>query len=296
MGFVELDDDTTKKLIYGQEPAPSKKLISFENVEVGEETKEKLVIPNKARYAIVYTVQMSTETMKYGPTVLGSLTTGLSYTKLYLILSQLHEFIRSLGYNSYGPSQFNGLGIYPAMAVMAGLGEESRLNRLITPEYGPMVRETFLLTDLPVAPTKPINFGVMEFCKTCKRCAQMCPSKSLSMDTLPSWEVKGKWNNPGHRAYFENSVTCRNYWQQCGTNCGICFSVCPYASSDDATIHKLWQATTATTSTMNPIIADGNRAAYPAELGQPMKNPEDWWKNENLAEMGIDTRRGGRNI
>ncbi|MDA8226737.1 MAG: twin-arginine translocation signal domain-containing protein [Desulfitobacterium hafniense] len=133
VGFVELNPETTRKLIYNQEPAPSKKSIVFENVDVGYEDKDKLVIPDKARWAITFTVQMSTETMKYGPTTLGSLTTGLSYTRMWLINSQLHEFIRALGYNSYGASQFNGLGIAPAMAIMGGLGELSRLNRMITP-------------------------------------------------------------------------------------------------------------------------------------------------------------------
>lgn len=296
IGFVELNPETTQKLIYGQEPAPSKKAIVFENVEIGYEDKDKLVIPDKARWAITFTIQMSTETMKYGPTVLGSQTTGLSYTRMWTIYSQLHEFIRGLGYNSYGASQFNGLGIAPAMAVMGGLGEMSRLNRIITPEYGPMVRTVFLVTDLPLQQSKPINFGVMDFCKDCKTCADMCPSKALSLDRDPTWQTRGDWNNPGHKAYFEDSVKCRNYWNQCGTNCGICFSVCPYSVDDEASLHRIIKGTIANTSAFNGILVAADRVAFPAIPEQPIKNPEDWWKNENLAEMGIDTRRGGRNI
>ncbi|WP_019851504.1 reductive dehalogenase [Desulfitobacterium sp. PCE1] len=296
VGFVELETETTRKLVYQEEPAPTKKPIVFENIDVGYEDEKKLVIPEKARYAIVYTVQMSTETMKYGPTVLGSLTTSLSYTRLYTIYAQLHEFIRALGYHSYGATALNGFGIGPAFAVMAGLGELSRLNRIITPEYGPMVRVAVLTTDLPLAPTKPINFGVMDFCKDCKTCAEMCPSKALSMDRDPSWEIKGEWNNPGHRAYFEDSVLCRNYWNQCGTNCGICFSVCPYAVDDDASLHRIVKGTIASTSMFNSVLVAADRMAFPAQPEQPLKNPEDWWKDTNLAEMGIDTRRGGRRI
>lgn len=297
VGFVELDENTTMKLVYNQEPAPSKKSIVFENVDEGFEEKERLVIPKKARWVIVFNVQMSGETMKRGPTVLGSLTTGLTYTRMWDILFQLHGFLRALGWQSYGPSQFNGLGIYPAFAVMAGLGELSRLNRLITPEYGPMVRETILITDLPVAPTKPIEFGVMRFCQDCMICADMCPSKTLSFDRAPSWEVRGPWNNPGHRAYFENSVTCRNYWNMVGTNCGICFAVCPYAQEDKASIHSIWQATAAVTPALNGIIKRGSQAAYPAEFGgKPIKDPEAWWRNTNMAEYGIDTMEGGRTL
>ncbi|KUO49007.1 MAG: reductive dehalogenase [Desulfitibacter sp. BRH_c19] len=297
VGFVELEPETTRKLVYAEEPKSVKKPILFENVDVGYEDEKKLVIPDKARYTIVYTVQMSNETMKYGPTVLGSQTTTLSYTRLWTILTQIHEFIYGLGYNSYGPTTSNGFGIAPAFGVMAGLGELSRLNRVITPEYGPMVRLTALTTDLPLAPTKPINFGVMDFCKDCMTCAEMCPSKALSLDRDPSWEGRGPWNNPGgHRAYYEDSVKCREFQADCGTNCGICFSSCPYAVDDDASLHRIVKGTIASTSVFNSLLVAGDHKAFPAQSGKPMKDPEGWWKNENLAEMGIDTRRGGRKI
>ena len=295
-GFVELDENTVK-LIYSQEPAPSKRTILFEDVEEGFEEKDRLVIPRRARWVVVFTVQMSGETMKRSPTQLGSLTTTLSYTRMWNTLAMAHEFIRALGWQSYGPTEFNGLGIYPAFAVLAGLGEMSRLNRLITPEYGPMVRATIFITDLPLAPTKPIDFGVMRFCRDCMICAATCPSKSLSFDQEPTWQVRGPWNNPGHKAYFENSVTCRNYWNECGTNCGICFANCPYAQEDKATLHAILKATTSTTSVFNGIIKRGSDFVYPAEFdGNPIKDPEAWWRNTNLPEYGIDTMQGGRKL
>ncbi len=296
VGFVLLEETTTKKLIYAEEPAPSKKKIEFEDVEVGYEEENRLVIPNKAKYVIAFTIQMSTETMKYGPTVLGSSTTTLSYVRLHNIIRQTQEFLRALGYQGYAASTTNGLGIAPAFAVLAGLGEMSRLNRLITPEHGPMVRCSQIVTDLPLAPSKPIDFGVMRFCKTCKTCAEMCPSGALSMDEEPTWDVKGPWNNPGHKAYFEDSVKCRNYWNTCGTNCGVCFSVCPYAADDEASFHRIAKATIATTGLLNTTLVAADRKAFPAVKGEPMKDPEGWWQNENLAELGIDTRVGGKDI
>jgi epoxyqueuosine reductase len=294
VGFVELDENTIK-LIYNQEPAPSKLPISFEDVDEGGEQKDKLVIPNKAKWVVVFNMQMSGETLKRAPTVLGSLTTSLTYTRMWNTLFMAHEFIRALGYQSYGPTQTNGLGIYPAMAVMAGLGELSRLNRLITPEYGPMVRETMFITDLPLAPTKPIDFGVMRFCKDCMICATQCPSKSLSLDREPTWDVRGPWSNPGHKAYFENSVTCRNQWNTVGTNCGICFASCPYAQQDKASLHQIIKATTSTTSLLNPFIKRATDFVYPAEWdGNPIKDPEQWWHNTNLPEYGINTMMGDR--
>ncbi|MEW5818437.1 MAG: reductive dehalogenase [Spirochaetota bacterium] len=296
VGFVELDPNTNMKLIYDEMPQGDNRKIIFEDIDLGYEDKEKIVIPNKARYIIVFTSQMSTETMQRGPTLTGSNTTGLTYTRMWNTLAQLHEFIRGLGWNSYGTTAFNGLGIYPAMAVMAGLGELSRLNRLITPEYGPMVRETFLFTDLPLESTKPINFGVMEFCKRCLRCADMCPSKSLSFDREPTWEVRGAWNNPGHRAYFENSVTCRNYWDMVNSNCGICFIVCPYALDDEASIQKIWKITASITPLFDASVRKMHDTAFPAEFTQPMQSPESWWQNEEMPEYGINTMMGKKKL
>lgn len=296
VGFVELDENTIK-LIYGEQPSPGKEKILFEDVEEGRQEKDRLIIPKKAKWVVVFNVQMSGETMKAGPTQLGSLTTALSYTRMWNTLAQAHEFFRALGYQSYGTTTTNGLGIYPAFAVLAGLGELSRLNRLITPEYGPMVRATIMLTDMPLAPTKPIDFGVMRFCKDCKLCATNCPSKSLSMEREPTWEVKGPWNSPGHKAYFENSVTCRNYWNECGTNCGLCFAVCPYSQEDEATLHAILKATTSATPLLNPVIKAASDFVYPAEFdGTLLKDPEAWWHNTNLPEYGINTMQGGRKL
>lgn len=296
VGFLEIDENIIK-LIYNENPSAAKEKIVFEDVEEGKQEKDKLTIPKKAKWAVVYTVQMSGETMKAGPTQLGSLTTTLTYTRMWNTLAQAHEFFRALGWQSYGTTTSNGLGIYPAMAVMSGLGEMSRLNRMITPEYGPMARATFFLTDLPLAPTKPIDFGVMSFCKDCKLCATNCPSKSLSMDREPTWEPKGPWNNPGHKAYFENSVTCRNYWNECGTNCGICFGVCPYSQEDEATLHAILKATTSATTLFNPLVKAASDFVYPAEFdGTLLKDPEAWWRNTNMPEYGINTMQGGRKL
>jgi epoxyqueuosine reductase len=295
VGFVELDPNTTQKLIYAVDP-DGKELV-FSDVEQPSETDKQRIIPNKARWAIVYTIQMSGETLSRAPTILGAQTTTLTYSRFQFIQPRLQSFLQSLGYMALGEASINALGIAPALAVMAGLGEESRLNRLITPEYGPMVREYKMVTDLPLAPTKPIDFGVMEFCKHCKICAEACPSKALSMADEPTWQVQGGWNNPGHKAFFENSPKCYSYWSEIGTNCGICFASCPFANSDKALVHQLTQATIATVPAADGLLKSLHDLTYgPTDgTGKPLKDPETWWKLD-LAEDGIDTTRGHRDI
>ena len=291
VGVVELDPNTTEKLIYCNDP-DGKELV-FADVDQPAEEDKRRVIPRKARWVIVYTVQLSEETLKRAPTVLGTQTTNLTYTRNRNIQYRLQTFLRSLGYMAMGESSTNALGIAPAMAVMAGLGEMSRLNRLITPEYGPMVREFKLITDMPMAPTRPINAGILRYCETCKKCATACPVQALSMDDKPTWTVRGGWNNPGHKAFFEDSTRCREGWSRQGTNCGICFATCPYSSKDRALIHQFVWGVSASTPAMNGFFKAMHDATFgpPRPDGQPLKDPDKWWTLD-LPEYGIDTRLG----
>jgi epoxyqueuosine reductase len=291
VGFVKLEPDTTEKLIYSVDP--DGKEMRIEDVDQPSEGEDYRVIPKKARYAIVWTVQMSQETLTRAPTPLGAMTTSLTYRRNSFIQPRLQEFLRGLGYMGIGESSTNALGIAPAFGTMAGLGEMSRLNRLITPEYGPMVRVFKMLTDLPVATTGPIDAGIMEFCRYCKTCAEYCPSGALSYDTDPTWETRGGWNNPGHKAYFEDSVKCREYWYSVATtNCGICFAVCPFAQKDKAAIHNLVQTTIAATPALDKSFVNASRLAYLTKpAGEPQKDPNEWWTLD-IAEYGIDTTRG----
>jgi epoxyqueuosine reductase len=279
VGFVELDENT-RKLIYSVDP-DGKQLIFTDDPQPSE-TDTARYIPNSAKYVIVYTVQMSGETLKRAPTVLAQQTTSLSYKRGRIIQNSMQEFLRGLGYMALGESSTNALGIAPAFGVMAGLGELSRLNRLITPEFGPMTRVFKMLTDLPVATDKPIDFGVMNFCRTCKKCAEACGGAALSFDTDPTWDIRGGWNNPGHRAYFEDSTKCRTYQQSTtGTNCGVCFAVCPFAKEDKAWVHNLVKATDSTLPFMDGFMRSMDDAfGYGVE-----KDPTEWW-NLDLPELG----------
>lgn len=281
VGFVELDENT-RKLIYSFDP-DGKELIFTDDPQPSE-TETARYIPNTAKYVIVYTVQMSEETMKRSPTPLGSQTTSLAYKRGRQIQNSMQEFLRGLGYMGLGESSTNALGIAPAFGVMAGLGEMSRLNRMISPEFGPMVRVFKMLTDLPVATDKPINAGIMEFCKRCKKCAEACATGALSFEDEPTWETRGPWNNPGHKAYFEDSTKCMSYWREVGTNCGICFSVCPFSKKDKAWIHEWVKAGASTAPFMDGFFRSMDDAfGYGAQ-----KDCEEWWTLD-LPEYGADS-------
>jgi epoxyqueuosine reductase len=127
----------------------------------------------------------------------------------------------------------------------------------------------------------------MEFCKTCKKCAESCPASALSFDDEPTWETQGGWNNPGHKAYFENSVKCKTYWlDTAGTNCGICFAVCPFAKKNKTWISQWVKAGISVTPLFDGMLRSMDDAfSYGAQ-----KDPEEWWWLD-LPEFGIDTNQ-----
>jgi len=102
----------------------------------------------------------------------------------------LAEAIRMMGYNAI-PCK-NGTALSIPLAIDAGLGQLGRNGLLITPKYGPAVRIGKVLTDMPLVPDRPIDFGVTEFCQSCKKCAEHCPPG-------PSPSMTGPMNHPPKR-------------------------------------------------------------------------------------------------
>jgi reductive dehalogenase len=293
VGFIKIEPSTTEKLLYANDS--DGKIIEYSSeVDEPTETEDKRLIPQDCRTGIVFTVQMSRELWKRAPSQLGGSVSSMGYEQGGLIQGRTQMFLKTLGYHAPGERGRNALGIAPGFAVMAGLGEMARYNRLITPEYGPVVRVFKMLTNLEIAPTKPIDAGLMNFCGSCKKCAEMCPSKALSMADEPTWEVTGGWNNPGIKTYYDDAVKCRTYWYEVGTGCGICFAYCPFSSKNLASFHNLRSRAASSFPFLNKTLKSLDDLLYTPDmdqLGQPQKDPEAWY-DLDMPEYGIDTDRG----
>lgn len=247
------------------------KPILFEDVEAPYIDEKKKVIPESCKWVISLVITQSRQLIARAPSALGSAGTGLGYSHMPVVAGSLAEFIRSLGYNAIAAG--NDLGQSVPMAIDAGLGELSRTGRMIHPSFGMNIRLCKVVTDLPMTPDKPIDFGVMEFCKTCKRCAEACPGGAISMETEPFWQTLGEWNQPGKKVWHEDAAKCLSTWRKLGTGCSICVRVCPYTKGSDTLMHDMVKATSAKTTALNSLFVRSDEIfGYGAEQDQ-----DEWW-------------------
>lgn len=94
----------------------------------------------------------------------------------------------------------------PAM-YLAGIGQMGLNCSILTPEYGPRIWVTTIITNKELPAGQPVGPTYYEGCKECLECVKRCPSKSL--------DGKG----------WKNVFRCASYG--C---CGTCLSVCPVGS------------------------------------------------------------------
>ena len=55
-------------------------------------------------------------------------------------------------------------------------------NCIVNPFMEPRFKGAVVTTDLPLAPDKPIDFGLQDYCSKYKKCACECSSGALSSD------------------------------------------------------------------------------------------------------------------
>jgi hypothetical protein len=82
-----------------------------------------------------------------------------------------------------------------------------------------------------LVPDAPIEFGVAEFCASCKKCADRCPSRSIPSGDMTAEPINVS-NAGGARKWRINAETCRTYWSRVNHGCNNCVACCPYTKPD----------------------------------------------------------------
>jgi len=230
-------------------------------------------IPDEYQFAIVMGFSMDYNFYKYYNTSLGGAPTGLGYAQMGFTNLLVSEYIRNLGFNAIDCTT-NDVALTIPMAIQAGLGELGRNGLLISPWFGPRLRISKIITDLPLVPDTPIDFGVTDFCNVCKKCADMCPLQSIIQGDRTT-EPLNVSNNSGVLKWPINAEGCRMYWAQVkrGGGCSTCIAVCPY-NKVNTLPHRTVRWMSANFSWLNSFFVKmDDLFGY----GKP-KNPERFWE------------------
>ncbi len=143
----------------------------------------------------------------------------VSQMKGVLILKAVEGYIKELGYTA-----LRGVVTPQAAGVAGGIGELGRNGLVINKNFGARIHMPDpILTDLPLVPDEPVDIGVEDFCKICRKCANTCPTNSIPFGD------KVVFN--GIEKYKINWLTCyklRPYVHDQWGSCLTCAAVCPF--------------------------------------------------------------------
>ena len=208
-----------------------------------------------------------------------------AYANSYILEYHVNRFISALGWFVHRHHFWDSPNV--PYGIFAGLGEQGRPAYLMSPTYGLLTRYTCsTLTDMPIAPQKPIDFGGTKFCETCRRCAESCPSGAMGDENYKETSFE-----PAHNGLRSGFKGWRIDYKKCKgagapIDCGSCQFLCPFNHPNEALMHPVVRMTAATTSLFNGFFGSMDRYVY--KDANSDKTLEEWW-NRDLKSYRGDT-------
>jgi 4Fe-4S dicluster protein len=169
---------------------------------------------------IVIGVQHEYDEIQTAPEPQAGLEVVSQYIRAGVAAKRVAGWIRQQGWDAEpvtGPMTGALTMIPPALAC--GFGELGKHGSLINPEFGSSFRLAAVLTDAPFAPTPARDFGIDEFCQSCRICEDACPPEALSSE---------KQTVRGVQKWYVDFDKCLPFFNQ-NHGCAICIAVCPWS-------------------------------------------------------------------
>ncbi|MFN0161118.1 MAG: 4Fe-4S dicluster domain-containing protein [Burkholderiales bacterium] len=226
-------------------------------------------IPVYHDYAVVMLIDQGFETMEgaSGDDWISASQSMRAYMRGAEIAGLMAAHCRRMGYSARAHSNAHSEVIHNPAILMAGLGEVSRIgDTILNPFIGPRSKSVVFTTDLPMTVDVPIDFGLQNFCESCRKCARECPCNAIPFGP------KVMFN--GYEIWKADVEKCTKYrvTNMKGSACGRCMKMCPWNREDTvAAAEWMWRAI------RNPQEARALAAADDA-AGNGARNPvKRWW-------------------
>lgn len=182
-------------------------------------------------HALALTVEMDHDYVRNAPYAYCVLESSRQYVRSGMLALWMARILRDMGYHARAHIDGEYEVVCPLVARDAGLGEIGRMGLLMTPELGPRVRIAVVTTSAPlVADERDEDPSVIDFCTTCKKCADVCPSRAIPFGDRRETGGVLRWQI--------DQQACFSYWTRTGTDCARCMSACPY-SHPNTPLHNL---------------------------------------------------------
>lgn len=158
-----------------------------------------------------------------------NLEVGWKYSYAAFVSFAVADYVKRLGWRARPSPVTSTPYLVPPLFIDCGIGEDGRCGYTVTKEFGNNWRPGGVLTDLPLAPDKAVDFGLQDFCDKCGICAEACPSGAISSG--------GRELVRGYRKWHVDVDKCYGYWAAIGRTCAVCQVVCPWSHGSNL-FHK----------------------------------------------------------
>lgn len=203
-----------------------------------------------------------------------------AYARLALAAETIASYVRRLGWDAspqYGPSFVDRYTVLlPPLLLAAGVGEVCRIGIILNPFLGPAYKAAAILTDMPLTPDQPIDFGLQRFCRDCGICADNCPSHAISTGDKVLYNGYETWKLDTQRC------ASYNFTHKHGTLCNRCVKSCPWSHPDT------WPHNMVRQAVMRSALARRTAIWASSRSGPVRGSPEDqWWFDMQYVEGRI---------